>query len=587
MGMGPEMPELVQSLHGKLDDRRKWQEWDPKDLRPLWEDAKASASEPGVDEKFRQGVQALFDGTGKQPQRETLIAKLLEWKEVVKKWQARERARQQAASRRAAAPKGGEGGEEATYRRQVVEHGDEEVGGRLGGEAVDEVETAVTTEKQAAAATAPAAPAAPQPMDTAAVAEGAGAESLVERAAMPEPHSAEWAMPAWLELLKPKHLKKLCEEQGLVSYGNSEVLAKRLRTKGGLGEVHLKQLCAVVGVASDGSLAEVERRIGAKLQERVSRQAAGEASPAKRQKLEKKLELEAAEDAKVAKVEAVAAQYIAIGQPVAQQPVHAGQSPKAIPSSKHVSLPKPRQPTKQSKGEDWIRVHIELEYGVKPEPNYQYEVEYKADGSHGVPITCVLDWQSVFCATSLTEKEKYKFRVRVKQGEDSGPWSCWSHALACKKGREPIDTETKRKMWADFYPVDGEHEKTGSRLDQPCLGCQARRVRDPEMLSPLLTNVDASHVIAHSLGGPSGDSKEDSWNLVPLCEKCNRSHQKTQNMIDWMLEEGKQGNNFMPLYELLIRLRRACIKNNLVDNTSAFPTSLSHSTFSNARCPAD
>ena len=44
--------------------------------------------------------------------------------------------------------------------------------------------------------------------------------------------------------------------------------------------------------------------------------------------------------------------------------------------------------------------------------------------------------------------------------------------------------------------------ETGSRLDQPCLGCRARRATRPTMLSPLLTNVDASHVIAYSLGGP-------------------------------------------------------------------------------------
>ena len=590
------MPEAVQLLYGKLDDRKKWQEWETKDLRPLWDDAKATETAPGMDEKFRQSVNALFVGTGKQPQRDTLVEKLQEWKKVVKTWRAREGARQQAASRRAAespAPKGGgdkvaangseggQGGQDGSSSSQVVEDGDEEVRGGAKGKAADEVgaaeasAAAVTTEKHAAVAPASAASAAPAPMDTTAVAEGTGAESRAERAAIPEPHPAEPAMPSldhsWLERVKPRHLKKLCEEKGLVSYGNSQVLAKRLRDKGGLSEDELKKLGGLceVDVASAGSLAEASGAAEA-----------APATPAKRRKLEAKPEAKAEEDAKV---EVVAAQCITIGQPVAQQPVHAQQAQTAMPSSEHVSLPKPRQPTKQNKGDDWIKVRIELEQNVKVEPTYEFEVEYRPAGPHGPSKSHIMGFQSVFCASSLTEGEKYVFRVRVKQGASLGPWSNWSSALVCKKGRELIDPGTKRKMWADLYPSAGDDEETGSRLDQPCLGCQARKVRQPVMLSPLLDNVDASHVIADSLGGPSGDKVEHSWNLVPLCSDCNRNHQKTKNMVDWMLDEGRKGSNFMPLYELLIRLRRACIKNNLVDKTSALPYPLSH--LSHCTCP--
>ena len=75
-------------------------------------------------------------------------------------------------------------------------------------------------------------------------------------------------------------------------------------------------------------------------------------------------------------------------------------------------------------------MHVELESGVKLEPTYTYEVEYKAAGKHGADNSHVLDCASPFSASSLMEGEKYLFRVRVKQGVASGPWSNWSSALA-------------------------------------------------------------------------------------------------------------------------------------------------------------
>ena len=82
----------------ELDDRRRWQDWEAKDLRPLCQRAKESAQAQGVeDDKFQRKVNALFDGMAQQPRRDTLVAKLKEWKEEVK----RLRGRLQAASRRA------------------------------------------------------------------------------------------------------------------------------------------------------------------------------------------------------------------------------------------------------------------------------------------------------------------------------------------------------------------------------------------------------------------------------------------------------------------------------------------------------
>ena len=58
---------------------------------------------------------------------------------------------------------------------------------------------------------------------------------------------------------------------------------------------------------------------------------------------------------------------------------------------------------------------------------------------------------------------------------------------------------------------------------------------------------------------------------MPLCAECNRNHQKTKNMIDWLLDEGQKSRNLMPLYETLTRLKRACVKNGHVDDSRAPP----------------
>ena len=248
-------------------------------------------------------------------------------------------------------------------------------------------------------------------------------------------------------------------------------------------------------------------------------------------------------------------------------PTPALQTPAA--PAQHVALPKPRGPTRRSAGSDWIEMRIELEGKDSVLPTYEFEVRYKTEkGQISSPISNGLT--QVFSVTGLICGEKYRFQVRIRQGEVEGVWSNWSSFITCKEGRDPIGSELKRKMWADFYTATDEHEDTGSRLDQPCLGCQARGAPRPVMLSPLLTNVDASHVIADALGGPSA-GPDDAWNFVPLCAVCNRTHQGTKNMIDWLLQEGEKSRNLVPLYETLIRLKRACVKNGHVDDTGAAP----------------
>ena len=248
----------------------------------------------------------------------------------------------------------------------------------------------------------------------------------------------------------------------------------------------------------------------------------------------------------------------------------AAQLPEAVTAN---TLPKPRQPLAHPhRGEDWIKVRIELAGDPAPPvlPTYKFEMQWKVEGSSEFSVPENIGLAQVYSAVQLSNGQKYRFRVRIREdgNPEPGSWSSWSAAIACKQGRDAIDPEVRRKMWADFYTAPGEHGETGSRLDQPCLGCRARGQK-PTMLSPMLTNVDASHVIAASLGGP-----DDSWNLVPLCSECNRDYQKTDNLIDWMLEECNKSSSkdrFLPLFETLVRLQRACVKNRYVNENGARP----------------
>jgi hypothetical protein len=143
--------------------------------------------------------------------------------------------------------------------------------------------------------------------------------------------------------------------------------------------------------------------------------------------------------------------------------------------------------------------------------------------------------------------------LNLHSGE-RGPWGQNSYAYNTQKERPTISNELRRQMWATFY-VNDDRPREGSLLENPCLGCLARGQK-PEMLSPLLQNVEAAHVIADAKGGPHGEDPNEAWNFVPLCKECNRM-MKTDNAVDWFYHKCNEGNeNYMPLFEMLFRLWR-------------------------------
>jgi len=93
-------------------------------------------------------------------------------------------------------------------------------------------------------------------------AEADGDEGGGEGATEDEPPKLDLS---WLERLKPRHLKPICEKKGLPTYGNSQALAKRLRADGDLSLAQLAALCGVVGIRFYGNKAAIARRIGIKL----------------------------------------------------------------------------------------------------------------------------------------------------------------------------------------------------------------------------------------------------------------------------------------------------------------------------------
>ena len=135
-----------------------------------------------------------------------------------------------------------------------------------------------------------------------------------------------------------------------------------------------------------------------------------------------------------------------------------------------------------------------------------------------------------------------------------GPWSSQSYSYRTKDDRPPISDKLRRQMWASFY-VSKDRPKEGSLLENPCLGCLATGNDSPVMLSPLLQNVVAAHIIADAKGGPHGEGPKEAWNFVPLCQPCNLE-MGTTNAVDWFYDKCKSVDNYMPLFEMLFRLWR-------------------------------
>ena len=134
-----------------------------------------------------------------------------------------------------------------------------------------------------------------------------------------------------------------------------------------------------------------------------------------------------------------------------------------------------------------------------------------------------------------------------------GPWSSNSYPYTTKDVRPPISSELRRQMWASFHKSK-DRPKEGSLLENPCLGCLAMG-KEPEMLSPLLQNVVAAHIIADAKGGPHGEGPKEAWNFMPLCTACNLD-MGTKNAVDWFYDKCKSIDNYMPLFEMLFRLWR-------------------------------
>ena len=135
-----------------------------------------------------------------------------------------------------------------------------------------------------------------------------------------------------------------------------------------------------------------------------------------------------------------------------------------------------------------------------------------------------------------------------------GPWGPSSYPYKTKNERPPISSELRRQMWSSFY-VDRANAAEGSLVENPCLGCLAQKLSPPRMLSPLLSNVVAAHIIADAKGGPHGEHAREAWNFMPLCGPCN-TNMETQNAVDWFYERCKDSGDYMPLFEMLFRLWR-------------------------------
>ena len=106
-----ELPETLQALLDELDGRKlvdgkRWQEWDVKDLRPLYKRAKESAQAQGVgDPQFQGKVSELFSSKmAQRPQGNKMVATLKGLKEEVKRLRGR-------LQRRAASAANGDSGD--------------------------------------------------------------------------------------------------------------------------------------------------------------------------------------------------------------------------------------------------------------------------------------------------------------------------------------------------------------------------------------------------------------------------------------------------------------------------------------------
>jgi len=157
--------------------------------------------------------------------------------------------------------------------------------------------------------------------------------------------------------------------------------------------------------------------------------------------------------------------------------------------------------------------------------------------------------------------KKYRLEVRVVMPDrQCGDWERSSpQRVPPFAPRNAVSQKVRRLMWDKFYPLGNETALVGSMMAHDCLGCLARgtnEVPEPEKLSPLLSNVQAGHIISHARGGPEGRFEEEVWDFMPICKCCN-GLMKTTNAIQWFYDQCSKRGNSEVLYEVLWRLRDA------------------------------
>jgi len=241
---------------------------------------------------------------------------------------------------------------------------------------------------------------------------------------------------------------------------------------------------------------------------------------------------------------------------------------------------KPPAPRKMSATAESLHVHWLPPDGMASRYHYLIELRDHTANSHSVAITRTphkvfehLDaLRQYSCRVAYVEKGASIRQLTQLVDGGRGPFSSKSSTYKIKKDRPSVDNDVRRAMWASFYFGGEGYEKVGLMIETPCLGCRAQKRQPVTMLRPLLDNVDASHIIADSKGGPHGENIEETWNFMPLCRVCNRDDIKTHNAIDWFYEKGAATKDFLPLFEVLFRLWRGRKAN--VENATRLPARL-------------
>jgi hypothetical protein len=247
----------------------------------------------------------------------------------------------------------------------------------------------------------------------------------------------------------------------------------------------------------------------------------------------------------------------------------------AVENLDHVLLP-PTRPTKH--GDHVGPTFMEINWINQCNVVQYFEVEFEDDSKKHRGTVRTKGTETRLLVTGLapcstfpagSTLPKYKFRVRghcrgITNSVKETPWSYWTRALTLKEPRGQISQQVRRLAWSRFYhsPVDKE---AGLLVKMPCLCCVVRKPwgDEPEMLSPLLDNVEAGHVLPFSPYGIVGSEADEAWNFVPMCKPCNLKMSNT-HLIDFFTDATKTPTNMPDLHraaitanliEILLRLR--------------------------------